>query len=73
MSIHRRPRPHHSGLQSRSGRPSGGPNNKANWKRLQDHYLQRARVALDGGDRIEAENFYQHADHYFRLVQGTAA
>ena len=22
------------------------------------------------GDTIEAENFYQHAEHYFRLLRG---
>lgn len=61
------------GRRGSSSRPHGGPNNMANWQRLRDHYLQRARAALDGGDRIEAENFFRHADHYFRMIQGTAA
>ena len=61
------------GRQGSAGRPHGGPNNRVNWQRLRDHYLQRARAAVDGGDRIEAENFFQHADHYFRMIQGTAA
>jgi hypothetical protein len=27
-----------------------------------------AREAATGGDRIAAENFYQHAEHYFRIA-----
>jgi hypothetical protein len=60
--------------QARHGRrgPSR-PNTRANWQRQLDHYLLRARAASEAGDRIEAENFYQHAEHYFRLIKGTAA
>jgi hypothetical protein len=25
------------------------------------------------GDIVEAENFYQHAEHYFRMMRGRAA
>lgn len=71
LSINRRPQ--HGGRHSRPGQPNRGPNNKSNWQRLREHYLQRARAALDDGNRIEAENFYQHADHYFRMIEGTAA
>ena len=28
-----------------------------------------AREAMSNGDRIEAENFYQHAEHYFRVMR----
>jgi hypothetical protein len=28
-----------------------------------------ARVAARGGDVIETENCYQHAEHYFRLMK----
>lgn len=73
LSTNRGRRPQQRRQQADSRQPHGGPNHKANWQRLRDHYLLRARAALDGGDRIEAENFYQHADHYFRLIQGTAA
>ncbi|MFY0615012.1 MAG: DUF4167 domain-containing protein [Hyphomicrobiaceae bacterium] len=45
----------------------------ANWKRRRADYLQRARAACEAGDRIQAENYYQHADHYYRLIAGTAA
>lgn len=33
-----------------------------------DKYLNLAREAMSQGDRIEAENFLQHADHYFRVL-----
>ena len=60
--------------QARHGRRAPNrPNNRADWQRKLDHYLQRARVASEAGDRIEAENCYQHADHYFRMIAGTAA
>lgn len=55
--------------QSASARPSGA----SSWQRLRDRYLEQAQAAMDSGDRIAAENFYQHADHYFRMIQGTAA
>jgi len=46
------------------------------WKRLQplqtdkkdaDRRSALAREATTSGDRIAAENFYQHAEHYFRI------
>lgn len=33
-----------------------------------EKYLNLARDASTGGDRIAAENYYQHAEHYFRLI-----
>jgi hypothetical protein len=33
-----------------------------------EKYLQLARDAQSSGDFIAAENFYQHAEHYFRLI-----
>ena len=32
-----------------------------------ERYLALAREATASGDRIAAENFYQHAEHYFRI------
>jgi Domain of unknown function (DUF4167) len=32
-----------------------------------ERYLALAREATANGDRIAAENFYQHAEHYFRV------
>jgi Domain of unknown function (DUF4167) len=37
-----------------------------------ERYLALAREAMSNGDRIEAENFYQHAEHYFRVMKDRA-
>jgi hypothetical protein len=39
------------------------------WKQKRDRYLALAHAAASAGDAVEAENYYQHADHYFRLMQ----
>jgi hypothetical protein len=33
-----------------------------------EKYLTLARDASASGDRIAAENFYQHAEHYYRIL-----
>ena len=33
-----------------------------------EKYLQLARDAQSSGDPIAAENYYQHAEHYFRMI-----
>ena len=33
-----------------------------------ERYVALAREASSSGDRIAAENFYQHAEHYFRVM-----
>ena len=33
-----------------------------------EKYLQLARDAASSGDHVTAENHYQHAEHYFRLI-----
>lgn len=33
-----------------------------------EKYLQLARDANSGGDRVMAENYLQHAEHYFRIM-----
>src|SRR5882724_8302639 len=33
-----------------------------------EKYLQLPRDAQTSGDPISAENYYQHAEHYFRLI-----
>ena len=44
------------------------PKLKGNPKQLLDKYKTLARDAIQAGDRILAENYFQHADHYQRLV-----
>src|SRR5437588_2646786 len=33
-----------------------------------DKYLQLARDAQTSGDPVAAENYFQHAEHYFRMI-----
>lgn len=55
---------------------SNGPEVKIRGTAAQifDRYCQLARDANSSGDRVAAENYLQHAEHYYRimLAQGTA-
>lgn len=42
---------------------------KGTLAQVYDRYQTLARDAMSVGDRIAAENFLQHADHYYRLIQ----
>src|SRR5271154_4961683 len=35
---------------------------------IAEKYVQLARDAQASGDPVAAENYYQHAEHYFRLI-----
>ena len=58
-----------------AGRPkdSLSKSRPANAKRDYEHYLVLANCSAATGDAIESENYYQHAEHYFRLMRETAA
>jgi hypothetical protein len=49
---------------------SNGPNVKIRGNAYQvfERYVALAREAAASGDRIVAENLYQHAEHYFRVM-----
>lgn len=36
-----------------------------------EKYQQLARDAISAGDRVTAENYYQHAEHYYRLLMAS--
>jgi hypothetical protein len=36
-----------------------------------ERYLTLARDEAQAGNPVEAENYYQHAEHYFRLMSST--
>ncbi len=40
---------------------------------MAEKYLQLARDAHTGGDPVAAENYLQHAEHYFRLIAAAQA
>src|SRR5919108_2765956 len=41
---------------------------RGNAYQVLEKYLQLARDAGTAGDRVAADNFLQHADHYYRVV-----
>ncbi len=49
---------------------SNGPDVRIRGNAFQVHekYLALARDAASSGDRIAAENYLQHAEHYFRII-----
>jgi hypothetical protein len=51
---------------------SNGPDNvkvRGNAQHVFEKYQQLARDATSSGDRVLAENYLQHAEHYFRVVR----
>lgn len=54
---------------------SNGPDVKVrgNAQQVVDKYLALARDASSSGDRIAAESYYQHAEHYYRILSSAAA
>jgi hypothetical protein len=56
------PKAEPAGLQR--PRPKGPQNAQRNY----EHYLGLARAESLTGDRITAENYFQHAEHYWRSM-----
>src|ERR1700722_16487903 len=50
---------------------SSGPSVKIRGNAYQvfERYIAMAREASSSGDRVAAENLYQHAEHYYRIMQ----
>ena len=42
--------------------------NNQNASKLHEKYSNLAREALSSGDKIMSENFFQHADHFKRII-----
>lgn len=60
----------HSGGQSRSGTfDSNGPDGRirGNASQVYEKYIGLARDATSASDRVAAEAYYQHAEHYYRI------
>jgi hypothetical protein len=68
--------PRNPGRRPQRRRPSNGkgtgPGRQASSAgsahRNYERYLALAREATLNGDTVEAENCYQHAEHYFRVM-----
>src|SRR5258708_262538 len=67
-----RGRNHHRKNQNPMSRvyESNGPDVKirGNPSHIAEKYIQLARDAQASGDPVSAENYYQHAEHYYRLI-----
>ena len=69
---------HHGGAGAGGGIPlnrnhvfdSNGPDLRIRGtaQQLFEKYLQLGRDATSGGDRVMAESYFQHAEHYFRIL-----
>jgi hypothetical protein len=64
---------HHSGnipLNRNHVFESNGPDVRVRGtaQQLFEKYLQLGRDATSGGDRVMAEGYFQHAEHYFRIL-----
>lgn len=64
---------------NRPRRPGGGSNGggsnhnnhnrpRKNYGAAREKYLAQARDALAAGDRVLAENYFQHAEHCYRMM-----
>lgn len=62
-------RPTRPGPRADAAQPGRGATPQANHER----YLALARARTLAGDRVEAERYYQYAEHYQRLINGEAA
>ncbi len=72
-------RPNHHGHGHGHGRgstfESSGPEGKIRGTAQQviERYQALGRDAMTAGDRIGAENFFQHAEHYYRVSSANGA
>jgi hypothetical protein len=55
-------------INESSGLPRCQARNAQNFQRNYERYLALARAEALAGDRIAAENYFQHAEHYFRSM-----
>ena len=63
----RPPRTQNAGPQRRQNGLGGNAHQKY------ERYVALAREAMLTGDTVEAENYYQHAEHYFRVMRERTA
>jgi hypothetical protein len=55
-------------INESSGFPRSQARNAQNFQRNYERYLALARAEALAGDRIVAENYFQHTEHYFRSM-----
>ena len=57
------------GYKRNSNFSNGKVRNKGNVTQQYQKYIKLAKEASSSGDRVQAEYYYQFADHYFRLIK----
>lgn len=69
---HQAPRHQHRGMPMNRNHvfDSNGPDVRLRGtsQQLFEKYLQLGRDATSAGDRVMAESYFQHAEHYFRIL-----
>jgi hypothetical protein len=66
-----RPAASYAGRSKRwtSNAPRSDSANSQNAQRSYERYLALARTEVQNGNTVEAENYYQYAEHYFRSMR----
>jgi hypothetical protein len=73
-NVNNRPRPTFGGHPQRWVSGAGpAPTSWHNAQRNYERYLALARAEAQSGNTVAAENYYQHAEHYFRLMSSEKA
>lgn len=80
MVMRKRHHPHamnntmNPGRRQHNNQKYGNNNNyqqrpRKNYAALKEKYTNQAKEAMASGDRVLAEYYFQHADHYYRMQQ----
>jgi hypothetical protein len=71
MNMHRRNSARPSANRSKQWTPNGArPEQRGSQsaQRSYERYIALAQAQAQAGDLVAAENYYQHAEHYFRSM-----
>ena len=68
MSTHRPKSARRFANRSKQWTSNPEPRGSGNARRNYERYLALAQAQAQSGDIVGAENYYQHAEHYFRLM-----
>jgi hypothetical protein len=67
-----RPRPNFSRNTRRPpASQQNSSNNPSQWQQKYDHYCNLAQ-ATNGDDAVTREQYWQHAEHFLRMMNGSA-
>jgi hypothetical protein len=67
-----RPRPNFSrNTQRPPASQHSSSNNRSQWQQKYDHYCNLAQ-ATNGDDAVTREQHWQHAEHFLRMMNGSA-